>query len=101
MEEFELHQIRQKKSNPNHLFLELLGLDGLENRLNNRYPNFFLFQFLIIHLREELLQNSCLYRNKSTINLQFNRTKFSCIDPPLFKKEACNIPLGNFIFSSS
>jgi hypothetical protein len=59
MEEFELHQIRQKKSNPQHLFfLKLLGVDALETRLNNGYPNFFLFQFLIVHLGEELLQNS-------------------------------------------
>ena len=58
MEEFELHQIRQKKSNPQHLFFELLGVDSLETRLNNGYPNFFLFQFLIVHLEEELLQNS-------------------------------------------
>lgn len=55
MEEFELHQIRQKKSNRQHLFLELLGLDWLENRLNNGYPNFFLFQFLIVDLGEQLL----------------------------------------------
>jgi hypothetical protein len=55
MESFESHQIRQKNQIRSTFFLELLGLVILKNRLDHRYPNFFLFQFLIIDFGKDLL----------------------------------------------